>query len=103
MCIKNFDLLSPKGKGVPLMNPFFNSDNLKAYIENMQKPFMQGTPLKSEDIQTHVMDSINHFLPDFLKGDQVSNGFTPSQQNYQVYETHDFVIARIPTVFDSSI
>jgi hypothetical protein len=86
------------------MNPFFNLDNLKSYIENLQKPFMTGTALKPEEIQKQVMDSIHQFMPDFLKANDgpVTSTQTP-RGDVQIFETHDFVIARIPTVFDSSI
>ncbi|MGV3489057.1 MAG: hypothetical protein ACO1OC_10785 [Tuberibacillus sp.] len=82
------------------MNPFFNLDNLKTYIENMQKPFLQGTPFKPEEIQKYVMDSINQFMPDFLKNNGNAMPRTGVKPDVQVFETHDFVIARIPAHFE---
>ena len=87
------------------MNPFFNFDSLKSYIENMQKPFMQGSTLKPDEIQKQVIDSINQFMPNFLKGDGLRQNSFQSQpfNDVQIFETHDFVIARIPAVFDNSL
>ncbi|WP_027725379.1 hypothetical protein [Tuberibacillus calidus] len=85
------------------MNPFFNPDQLKTYIENMQKPFLQGMPFKPEDIQKYVMDTVSQFMPDFLKNDNIAFKRTQPESEVQVFETHDFVIARIPTRFDSNL
>jgi len=84
------------------MNPFFNLDQLKSYIENMQKPFLQGMPLKPEDIQKYVMESVNQFMPDFLRGGHQPSPQSRSEQDIQMFETHDFVIVRIPMRFDGS-
>lgn len=88
------------------MNPFFDLNNLKSYIDEMQKPFMQGTQQPNSDqIQKQIMNTINQFMPDFLKNGNNMMQSSPSQtpQDIQLFETHDFVIARIPTQFDSSI
>ncbi|GGE48883.1 spore germination protein GerT [Pullulanibacillus camelliae] len=86
------------------MEPFFNPNDIQSYIENMRKTFMNGEPFNTEDVQKKVMESLDQFLPDFLKqgkassatkADAPSQRTTPTAQS-QVFETHDFVIARIP-------
>ncbi|MFC7393539.1 hypothetical protein [Scopulibacillus cellulosilyticus] len=97
------------------MFPFSNPNDVQSYVDNMKQPFMQGFPFNGTDIQKMVNDSIQQAFPDFLKDpenqqnqqnqqNQSNQQMNRSSQaagnqsssNYQVFETHDFVIARIP-------
>ncbi|MBM7646523.1 hypothetical protein JOD45_002753 [Scopulibacillus daqui] len=92
------------------MFPFSNPNDLQTYIDNMKQPFMQGFPFNGADIQKMVNDSIQQAFPDFLKNQRNepdsqnqrfnrsagTSGQQSASHDYQVFETHDFVIARIP-------
>ncbi|GGH87717.1 hypothetical protein JOD43_004033 [Pullulanibacillus pueri] len=77
------------------MGPFINPDDIKSYIESFKKPFMNGQMPNNEEIQRLVMDSVDQFLPEFLRGKTSAQNQQPNE-DYQVFETHDFVIARLP-------
>jgi HSP20 family molecular chaperone IbpA len=76
--------------GVNGFNPF----------NGWQNPLQQGFPINSEQLQKQINDTISSYMPDFLK----SNAATPTTPHQQqppsheinVFETHDFVVARIP-------
>ena len=85
-------------KGVKRMGPFLNPKDIQDYIEQMRKPLMEGQ-MNGEEIQKKILESIDQFLPPFLRGQSAPQNEKKSPDpavNYQVFETHDFVIARIP-------
>jgi len=91
-------------KGARKMDPFINPQDIQSYIENMRKTFMNDESFNTEGVQKKVMESLNQFLPSFLKqgkSSSTSESNTPSSvsrtaEKSQIFETHDFVIARIP-------
>ncbi|MFC4618325.1 hypothetical protein ACFO4N_06220 [Camelliibacillus cellulosilyticus] len=84
------------------MFPFFNSDQIQSFMENLQKPMSQGFPFNAENLQKYVAQSIDQFMPDFIKNAYSGQRQTQAnaKPNYQVFEMHDFVIARVPTSMD---
>jgi|GEM_PF-1708042 len=86
------------------MDFFINPKYIQSYIENMQKTFMNDETFNTERIQQKVMESLNQFLPNFFKqgrSPSTPEANSPSSvsrtaEQSQIFETHDFVIARIP-------
>lgn len=78
-------------------NPFGDWGNL----------FQQGFPFSSDQLQQHINNTIANSVPDFLKNmnmqpantnTNTSSPSEPAPANVEVFETHDFVVARIPVV-----
>jgi hypothetical protein len=78
----------------------FNGFNGFNPLNGWQNPFPQGFPINSEQLQKQINDTISSYMPDFLKNGAASPpmGATPqsSSGKIEVFETHDFVVARIP-------
>jgi hypothetical protein len=80
------------------MNPFFNMKDLQGLMNQFGQPNSQGMPFNGFNIQKQVMDAVNQHLPDFLKQGQnfPLSHMRSHNDDCQVFETHDFVIVRIP-------
>lgn len=89
------------------MNPFFNPNDIQKYIEQIKEPLMKGFPYNGNDIQNQVMQNFDQLFPNFMRGAGASEGQPTGNQSGgsepQVFETHDFVIARIPTQLDTNM
>lgn len=93
----------PQGPGGPqggqqgngFQNPF----------TNWQMPFQSGGsgggfPFNSDQLQKQISDTIANSMPDFMRGPQSDGESKAKKENpttkVDVFETHDFVVARIP-------
>ncbi|WP_085523039.1 hypothetical protein [Tuberibacillus sp. Marseille-P3662] len=76
------------------MGSFFNPEDIQKYIDQTKKSFEGGFPFDGESIHKQVADSINDFMPDFLQEQMPDR--SQSRSNHQVFETHDYVILRMP-------
>ena len=76
------------------MNPFFNMKDLQGFMEQLTESNFRGMPLNGFNIQKQVMDTVYKNLPEFIRQGQTSP-LPANRADYQVFETHDFVIARI--------
>lgn len=81
------------------MNPFIDPDELKTYMEKWRQPFLENFPFGGDAIHKQVMETLQYFLPGFLTG-QTAQRQARSRPEPQVFETHDFVIVRIPLAQD---
>ena len=80
----------------------FNGFNGFNPFNGFQNPFQQGFPINSEQFQKQINETISSFMPDFLRTGETATSTAPSPQQkttpdkIDVFETHDFVVARIP-------
>ncbi|WEG13838.1 hypothetical protein PU629_05585 [Pullulanibacillus sp. KACC 23026] len=61
--------------------------------------FNTGFPFNSDQLQRQINETIANSMPDFLKttGNQAqAQAQTSSSVKIEVFETHDFIVARIP-------
>ncbi len=76
-----------------------NNSGSQNPFSNWSSPFQQGFPFNSQQIQEHINNTIANSMPDFLRTNNEvpqSNRPSSSKSNIEVFETHDFVVARIP-------
>ena len=102
------------------MSSFFSQDDMKKYMEQFKNNWsgFPNFPFDSEAFSKQINASIQNMMPDFMGGvegqNDQSGGSNPSPgptaqsasasspgprmapRDIQVFETHDFVIARVP-------
>lgn len=90
------------GQGQPSQNNGFQNPFSNGAPNGNGMGFGQGFPFNTEQLQQQINETISSSMPDFLRGSfngtsgTNSANTTKSTQKVDVFETHDFIVARIP-------
>ncbi|TCP28900.1 HSP20 family molecular chaperone IbpA [Scopulibacillus darangshiensis] len=85
------------------MNPFSNQDGIKSYLEGLGIPFLTNMPLNNPGMQKQMQDIMNQSMSGFGgMGNPAAQAQEPpsNQPDYQVFETNNGVIVRLPVIID---